>query len=57
MKKIIVLFLFCTLMSSCTVQRYQETYSKIDFRPYTEQGFIISPLQSYPNEYQPIVWK
>lgn len=53
MKKfIIVLLAFCA--SSCAVQWYNEQQYLVDFRPYTEEGFIISPLSTYAAEYNPI---
>lgn len=52
MKKIIF-FVMLLFASSCAVQ-YNEAYYLADFRPYTDEGFIISPLSSYPASYQPL---
>ena len=52
MKKIILLMVLL-YASSCAVQ-YNEAYYMADFRPYTEEGFIISPLSSYAAPYKPL---
>ena len=52
MKKIILLVVLL-YASSCAVQ-YNEAYYMADFRPYTEEGFIISPLSSYAAPYKPL---
>lgn len=52
MKKIILLVVLL-YASSCAVQ-YNEAYYMADFRPYTEEGFIISPLSSYAASYKPL---
>lgn len=54
MKTFLSLLLCGTIATGCSVQRYQETYYKTDFRPYTQQGFVISPLQTYAIAYEPI---
>lgn len=52
MKKVLLLFVVC--FASCAVQRYSEDYFIADFRPYTEEGFTISPLANHASTYRPI---
>jgi uncharacterized protein YbjQ (UPF0145 family) len=53
MKKLLVLLLI-PLLSSCYVQKYSESYFIADFRPYTDEGFTISPLANYASPYKSI---
>jgi hypothetical protein len=53
MKKLLTL-LIISLVSSCSVQRYSESYSLADFRPYTAEGFLISPFTSYASPYKSV---
>jgi len=60
MKKLILFTLSAIMLASCTVQLKElsriEGYgilNKIDFRKYTEKGFLITP-EKYTGEYQSI---
>jgi hypothetical protein len=53
MKKIFFLFI-AYFVSSCAAQRYSELYFTEDFRAYSDEGFVISPLVSHAAPYRPI---
>ena len=56
MKKIFILLAWLAILSSCSIIRPQERaeyVSFLDYRPYTTNGFFLSP-NSYPGAYESI---
>ena len=56
MKKIALIILTVLLISSCSTLITRETRKQVmivDFRPYSEAGFFLSPSE-YPGEYTPV---